>query len=352
MSKVAILALTSTGIKLAKEIRQIWNKDAQIFVSKDKVEEGLSIFPTGKFTTGIQLLFKQYDALVCIMATGIVVRSIADVLEDKQKDPAVIVLDEKGRHTISLLSGHIGGGNQLTLEIAAKLNSCPVITTATDIQEVTALDILSKTIDGWYSDFKETTKKVNSLLANHKKVGLIQHEQWVKDTRGLTVIKENDAIDLFDAVLLISDKYEEKLSKKIIQVVPRRYVLGIGAKKDCDFSIIQKEYLSFCKSVNVHYRSIKKMVSIDLKKEEPGIVRFSEWLDVSFETYSAEELSTVSGKYPESSFVKQVTGVGNVSLSAADLASNGQVVTGRYASHGVTFALGKDEDDACCMLWD
>ncbi|WP_137664127.1 cobalt-precorrin 5A hydrolase [Enterococcus hulanensis] len=352
MNKVAILALTSAGIKLAKELRENWNNNIPIFVSEDKLENGLTVFPTGRFTTGIQLLFKQYDALVCIMATGIVVRSIAEVLEDKQNDPAVIVLDEKGRHTISLLSGHIGGANQLTLEIAAKLNSCPVITTATDVQEVTALDVLSKEINAWYADFKETTKNVNRLLANHQKVGLIQREEWVKDTRGLTVIKKNDPIDSFAAVLLISDKNEENLTEKIIQVVPRRYVLGIGAKKGCDFSVVKKEYLNFCQSVNVHYRSIKKIVSIELKKEEPGIIQLSKWLDVPFETFSAEQLTAVSEKYPQSSFVKQVTGVGSVSLAAADLASNGQVVTERYANHGVTFALGKDEDDTCCMLWD
>ncbi|OJG62335.1 hypothetical protein RV07_GL001719 [Enterococcus malodoratus] len=335
---------------MAKKLRMTWDDDIPIFVSEDKVEEDLFVFPTGRFNTGIQALFKQYDALVCIMATGIVVRSIAEVLADKRNDPAVIVIDEKGQHTISLLSGHIGGGNQLTLEIARLLNSSPVITTATDVQNVTALDLLSKDINGWYADFKETTKRVNRLLANHQKVGLIQQKEWVKDLRGLTLLEESDSYDSFEAILFISDKNLEQRSDKIIQVVPKRYVLGIGAKKNTDYSIIKEEYLNFCRSVDIHFQSIKRIVSIDLKKKESGICQLAEWLEVPFETYTSKELSKVSAKYPQSEFVKQITGVGSVSLAAADLASNGQVVTERYANQGVTFALGKDEGDTCCTL--
>ena len=350
MTRSAILALTTAGIQLAKVLRESWNPKVPIFVSEDRVEKGLLPFPTGQFKTGIQTLFKQYDALICIMATGIVVRSIAEVLEDKRKDPAVIVIDEKGRHTISLLSGHVGGGNQLTLDIAATLRSCPVITTATDVQNVTAIDVLSKELNGWYADVKATTKRVNRLLAEHRKVGLIQRKAWVKDLRGLTVLQENESCEGYDAILLVSDKREERLSEKAVQIVPRRYVLGIGAKKGIACSIIKEEYLQFCQSAGIHQRSIKKIVSIDLKKEETGIRQFAEWLEVPFKTYSAAELAVVSEKYPQSAFVKAVTGVGSVSLAAADLASKGQVVTERYANHGVTFALGKDEEGRCCTL--
>lgn len=352
MNKRVIIAITSSGIKLARELRDSWDKSAPIFVPENKAETDLLVLPTGKVLSGIHALFSQYEALICIMATGIVVRSVAGVLEDKRKDPAVIVIDEKGRHTISLLSGHIGGGNQLTLEIAEKLNSCPVITTATDVQEVTALDLLSKEINGWYDNFEETTKKVNGLLADHQKVGLIQHEEWIKDFRGLTLMEASDSVDDFQAVLLISDKKEQLFSEKIIQVVPRRYVLGIGARKALAFPIIKQEYLNFCELNNVHYRSIKEIVSIELKKSEAGICQLAEWLNVPFTTYTSKELSAVSKKYPQSEFVKKVTGVGSVSLAAADLASNGQVVTKRYAGQGVTFALGRNEDDTFCTWWD
>ena len=95
MNKAAILALTSTGIQLAKELRGKWDQEIPIFVSEDNLDEEVLPFPTGKFSTGIQVLFKQYDALICIMATGIVVRSIAGVLEDKRNDPAIVVIDDQ-----------------------------------------------------------------------------------------------------------------------------------------------------------------------------------------------------------------------------------------------------------------
>ncbi|GCF95204.1 cobalamin biosynthesis protein CbiG [Enterococcus florum] len=340
MTKYAVLALTPAGIELAKKIHMLWEKNLSIFVPESKAEADLSAFPGGSFKAGIQQLFQQYDALICVMATGIVVRSIAAVLTDKRQDPAILVLDEKGKHVISLLSGHIGGGNRLAKELADVLGSDPVITTATDTQEVTAIDLLAKEIDGWYDNFKDTTKYINGLLADHQKVGLISDEP-IADLRGLVAIQSTESLESFAAVLLISDRLEQQQLDKIVQIVPRRYVLGIGAKRGVPFSVIRQEFLGFCRLEQRHPRSIKKIVSIDLKKEEQGICQLAEWLEVPFETYTSQELAETAEKHPQSSFVKQTTGVGSVSLAAADLASGGQVVTKRYANQGVTFALGR-----------
>lgn len=342
MTKIAVAALTPTGIRLARKLRACWQTELPIFVPQDRVSEGLEAFPTGHFKEGLRQLFKEYEALICIMATGIVVRSLASVLEDKRQDPAVLVMDEKGQHVISLLSGHLGGGNQLTLQVAKKLGSRPVITTATDVQQVTALDLLAQEIDGWYADFKSTTKRINGLLADHQKVGLLQRQEWVKDQRGLTLLQEGDSFASFAAVLVVSEGIE-KLPENALQIVPRRHLLGIGARKNVPFSVIKENYIAFCQQEKIHYRGIKKIVSIDLKREEAGICQLAEWLAVPFETFTAEELSAVADKYPQSQFVKQTTGVGSVSLAAADLASGGNVVSERFAANGVTFALGKDE---------
>ncbi len=347
MTKLAVAALTPTGIQLARKLRDCWEEELSIFVPQGKETTGLEIFPTGDFKRGLQQLFKEYEALICIMATGIVVRSLAPVLQDKRQDPAVLVMDEKGQHVISLLSGHLGGGNRLALRVAGKMGGQPVITTATDVQQVTAIDVLAQEIDGWYADFKVTTKRINGLLADHQKVGLLQREELVKDQRGLTLLQEGDSFDSFAAVLVVSEGLE-KLPEKAVQIVPKRYILGIGARKNVPFEVIKEAYLLFCQQERLHYQSIKKIVSIDLKKEETGICQLSEWLAVPFETYTAQELSTVAENYPQSQFVKQTTGVGSVSLAAADLASGGNVRSERFAANGVTFALGKDER-RCCM---
>lgn len=342
--KLVLLAVTGNGKKLAQKISHAWPERLPIFVQKKLADETATAFPKETFQENMAFFFQNYDGLICIMATGIVVRGISRVIDDKRSDPAVIVMDEKGKNVISLLSGHLGGGNQLTREVATLLNSNPVITTATDTQNVTALDILAKEIQAWYPDFKKNTKWINGLLADHQKVGLIQEKKLVKDKRGLTEIeKEADTKD-FAAVLVISDKADIALEKNWIPIVPRRYALGIGCKKNTAAEVIKNEFLNFCRQQKLHPFCVRQIVSIDLKKAETGILALADWLEVSFKTFSAEELATVAEKYPQSNFVKKTTGVGSVALAAADLASGGQVVTERYANNGVTFALGRQAE--------
>lgn len=344
MTKLAVLALTNHGITLARRLKGLWEQaDLPIYVPEQKVAAGLQSFPQGSFGAGFKELFQSYDGLICIMATGIVVRHLAPVLVDKREDPAVLVIDERGDHVISLLSGHLGGANQLTREVAALLDSDPVITTATDVQGVAAIDTLAQDLEGWYPDFKQTTKWINGLLADQRPVGLLQDTPLVKDLRGFTEITRMDRLADFDAVILVSEKPPQVTSDRLVQVVPRRYILGIGAKKDTPFATIKEEYLRFCQAQALHPYSIKQIVSIDLKKDEAGIKALAHWLEVPFDTYSAAELATVADKYPQSEFVRKTTGVGAVSQAAADLASGGQVVSDRYAHRGVTFALGRPE---------
>lgn len=342
MTSIAILAITENGKQLAKKINQLWDTELPIFVPEKHADKDAIPFQKGGFRESIADLFQNYQALICIMATGIVVRSIAEVVNDKRVDPAVLVVDEKGENVISLLSGHIGGGNQLTRQLAEKLQANPVITTATDVQEVTAVDLLAQEINGWYADFKETTKKINGYLAAHQKVAIVQKTQQVSDLRGLTILDKITNANDYKVILLISSADERIEDDNVIQIVPRQFVLGMGAKKNISLETIKTEYALFCQQEGIHPYAVKKVVSIDLKKEETGIIQFAEWLEVPFETYEENELSEVAEKYPQSDFVKKITGVGSVALAAADLASKGQVISQRYGNNGVTFALGKE----------
>lgn len=343
---IAILTLTNTSYQLGKQLKSslIENEKVCLYGLDKYVEEKNEQYKNHQFKRGFSEIFNSYDHLVCIMATGIVVRHLAPLIQDKQKDPAVIVMDEKSQFVISLLSGHVGGGNALTREIAALMKAQAVITTATDVQDVTAIDILSQSINGWYANFKETTKKVNGLLAAHKEVALLDEENIVSDMRGLTLINNlaNDVVDQHEATIAVSIRQLANLPSTCYQVVPKQFVLGMGAKKNTPLSVIEKEFEIFCGLHDIHARSIKKIVSIDLKKDEPGIIAFANQLEVPFETFKKEELEASSLKYPQSDFVKSIVGIGNVALSSADFATNGKVMTDRYGHNGVTFALGKD----------
>ncbi|MGX7058551.1 cobalt-precorrin 5A hydrolase [Vagococcus humatus] len=348
MKKIAIITLTETAFLTGQQVRTTLQQvdssmEIDLYGSKKIQQSDKKEFPSGRFTTSMPELFSAYEGLICIMATGIVVRSIAPLLKDKRQDPGVIVMDELGQFAISLLSGHIGGGNELARLLEKHIGCTAVITTATDVQNVTAIDSLAKQINGSYDQFKQVTVWINGLLANHRPVAIYQEGSWVKDTRGLTVINHlEEDLSQYEAVIIVSPYQIDSLVSHAVQVVPKCFVLGMGAKKDTSFSLILEEFTQFCNLHHIHQKSIQKIVSIDLKKNEAGIIKLATHLAVPFETYTKEELLPVSEKYPQSDFVKSIVGVGNVALSAADLASHGQVLTERYANRGVTFALGKD----------
>lgn len=352
MKRTAIIALTENGRQLANRLLS-WEPECDIYVP-ERLQQKEQCFTAGSFQSSMKQLFAEYEALICIMAAGIVVRSIASLINDKQKDPAVLVIDEKGQFVISLLAGHIGGANQLTRQLAAFLAAVPVITTATDVQEVTAIDLLALSVNGWYKEFKETTKRINGLLAAHQQVGLIDQNHMIKDQRGLTVLPElPENLESFAAVIWVTADSCSQLPDKVIQVVPRVHVLGIGCRKETSYDLIQQELTRFCQQERIHPRSIGKLASIDLKKQEKGIHQLALALDVPFEAYTAENLAAAAEKYPQSDFVKSVTGIGSIAQAAADFGGNGKVYSKRYARHGITFALGKLEngkgETACYM---
>lgn len=162
MKKFVIIALTTGGANTARYLRERLQEQVYhvaLVLPQRLAQDDEDYYLEGKFTTTIHQLFNEYDCVICIMATGIVVRSLASVIVDKTVDPAVIVMDEKATNVISLLSGHVGGANEWARLIAKLTGATPIITTATDTENVQSLDILAKRVNGWYPNFKENTKK-------------------------------------------------------------------------------------------------------------------------------------------------------------------------------------------------
>ena len=171
-NKIAILALTQIGAELARKLQALLTQQVQV-VLPDKLATKNEIgYAHGQFKVSLAQAFTDNEAIICIMATGIVVRSLAPMIQDKTCDPAVLVLDERGRHVISLLSGHVGGANALATQVGRVLQADPVITTATDTEGVQALDVLAKQLNAWYPEFKTNTKWINGRLAAGKPVAL------------------------------------------------------------------------------------------------------------------------------------------------------------------------------------
>lgn len=342
-SKVALVALTETGKETALRLKSKWARPCHIYSLAKLADNQVTGFDK-RPTQAIAELFQQVDVLVCIMATGIVVRAIAPVVQDKAADPAVIVLDEKATNVISLLSGHLGGANEVTKEIASLLEANPVITTATDVQNVVALDTLAKSVNGWRSDLRPLVKEFNGLLANRERVYFYQEKPWIEDVRGLSLLEANQVEEVLagDAPLILLQTKEMASKREHLAVIyPKPYVLGVGARKNVSSEIFYRNFQEFCQEQGIEQTEIARIVSIDVKKDEEAILDLAERLSCPFDVYSKEELEKVADKYPCSDFVKKTVGVGSVALASADLASDGQVLSERYAKDGCTFALAK-----------
>ena len=255
--------------------------------------------------------FDRADALLYIGACGIAVRAIAPHVKDKTTDPAVLVMDELGRHIIPVLSGHIGGANELSMELAAKTGAIPVITTATDLRGVPAADNWA-VANGCTIENPSAIKAVSAAALAGAKVGVAITERKIEPP--------------FPVTLLLR---------------PRTLVLGAGCKKGLDGELFEQNVRSFLDKNGVSLLSLKALATIDIKKEEAAFVRFCEKYGLQLLCYSAQKLTTLPGAFSYSDFVEKTVGVGNVCERAAVCAGESLLV-GKTVFEGTTLALAGD----------
>ena len=280
--------------------------------------------------------FREADALVFCCAAGIAVRAIAPHVKDKRTDPAVLVLDEGGTFVIPLLSGHLGGANALALDLADKLSATPVLTTATDVNGLFAVDVFAKGNDLYIEDMA-LAKAVSAALLAGEKVGF-RSDLSVEGALpgGLT---EGDA-----SLGIYVSAGEGAPFPHTLRLIPRRYVAGIGCRRGKSEGELESFLLGNLEKNGVGLYELKALASIDLKRDEPGLTALADKLGLPFLTYSAEELKAVPGNFTPSAFVKEVTGVDSVCERAAVLASRGGLAVKKIAENGMTFALAKKEE--------
>ena len=250
--------------------------------------------------------FSLHLPILFISSTGIAVRTIAPFLDNKLKDSPVIVVDELGKNVIPILSGHFGGANELALEIAKVLEANPVITTATDINNLFAVDVFAKR-NGFLITDKSKIKEVSAKVLRGEKPD----------------IKELDSEIIIDNLKLI----------------PKRLILGIGCKKGKAFEEIKQFVNTFYTDEELE-KNLYAIASIDVKEKEIGLLKLAQFYGADFLTYSADELKQVAGDFNESEFVNEQVGVGNVCERAALLAAapNPKLVINKTAKNGMTLA--------------
>ena len=331
MEKVSVLAITKNGISIGEKLKELfpnWNIFAPVKLSNENNDIVWYSEPT---TDKIIELFKNSDALICLFSLGAVIRLIAPHLKDKKTDPAVIVIDDKTNFVISVLSGHIGGANELTQEISEKLNALPVITTAADVNKTIAVDLVGREF-GWKIDDETTVTKISAHMVNAEPIGVFQQtndQKWYKQLpKNVTIYDSLEELKKSNskAHLIISDEIiDNELSQESVIYRPQSLVIGIGLHWDTTKDTI-KEGIEHClKKFNLSSKSIAKLVSIKKPEDVQGLIDLGKEMQVPVEYVDREELAEIITPNP-STTVKAFEGTASVSEAAAIKVSKGELI--------------------------
>lgn len=332
--KAAVLCFSlngrETGEKLCEKFR---DKGFQVTL------EGKSSYIPDSITMSAEewagMRFSDCDALIFIGACGIAVRSIAPFIQSKRTDPAVLVIDECGKYVISLLSGHLGGANELALTAAEALQAVPVITTATDLYEKFAVDVFAKKNHCMIKNMK-AAKEVSAALIAGKTVGFYSEFPY-EGTLPEGLVSEGGKPKIGIAVTIHRDCQP---FASTVQVIPKAVVLGMGCKRGAEAEAVLLAAEETVERLGLYKEAVSMAASIDLKKEEEGIHALADEWEIPFVTYTKEALETAEGKFTPSAFVKEITGIDNVCERSAVLASGqGTLIGKKTGRSGVTTAV-------------
>ncbi|MEW6408670.1 MAG: cobalt-precorrin 5A hydrolase [Nitrospirota bacterium] len=305
----------------------------------------------------IKEIWHKYRALIFIMATGIVVRTIAPFIKDKRTDPAVIVLDEKGRYVISLLSGHAGGANELTRRFAHYVGAEAVITTASDVQGRLSLDLWAMEknlfIENW-----DKLKQISARIVNGERIKVYIEQNIEHRTARLSSPKsQNTEVNLPDGLIPVDriDKAEILITNRVVKSVlsfiegkkalilrPRNLVLGIGCNRGTKKNQIENTVKEAFRKYGFSMNSIKGIATIDIKRNEPGLMRFADAYGMEIYFFTRDELNTVNGIEASTASLKATGAIGIAEPSA--LLGAKHVVSGAKLTDRLVIPKIKKED--------
>lgn len=322
-NNTVIFYITDSSLKIAERLNGLY-PDAQILKFKSEI---------------IPEIWNRSRSLIFIMATGIVVRTIAPLIKDKRTDPAVVVLDEKGRYAISLLSGHLGKANELTKNIAAFLKGEAVITTASDINNLPSIDMWAKdndlVIENWDILPRIATKFLNSKKLNvYSDIEIQMPEEFHRTDKS----KSND--------IIITNKKNPFTASPLhpftgLYLRPKNLIIGIGCNSSTPAVEIEDAIKTTLNENNLSFLSIHSIATIDIKGSEKGLREFAEKYNLKINTFTAQDLNSVK-EIQRSDTVFKATGAFAVAEPAALLASGAsKLLVPKHKRGNVTIAVAE-----------
>ena len=392
--KVAVIAVSREGAALARQIQGLYPR-APIFVPARLVEKEHAS-SCEHFEGGLQdfvgNIFHRFEALVLVMAVGIAVRVTAPYLEGKTKDPAVVVIDDSGRFAISLLSGHLGGANDLAQSLAEALGAQPIITTSTDRHGVMAFDLLARRW-GWVLENQEDLKKISTAQIRGKPLLVYRDENLGLELPGAlgNIIPVSSGEELFapgvipaagniqprtgtsgvgapyrstsmdrtaeagtcqhpqdekpaGVVFITNRRAIPGLPQELpfITLRPRNIVAGVGCRRGVPARSILDALEKALEEAGRSGESLMLLATAELKKNEQGLLLAAHKLEVPLRLMTAERIREVEELFEGSSFVRRQVGVSAVAEPCAYLGSaKGKLILRKRCYDGVTVALAE-----------
>ena len=339
--KAVIFSYTRRGAKLSLRIRkclQALAYETEVYTSEKYVEVDSLLKKSAGCKEEAKQAFQDDQVIVYIGSCGIAVRAIAPFVKNKTVDPAVISIDELGRFVIPLLSGHIGGANEIARKIAHEINAQAVITTATDINGLFAVDEWA-TKNNVHIGSMHAAKEIAAALVDGESVGFVS-SYTVNDhlPSGISTDEKTRV------GIVINDSDEVKPFPITLNLLPKVYYLGIGCRRNTKMENIEKLVLESLDELKINIKAIAGVASVDLKKDEEGLLDFAEKYRLPISFYTAAELESQQGEFGSSAFVQSIVGVSNVcERSAAAASEGGSMVLPKTSQNGVTLAIAKKD---------
>ena len=352
--RTAVISFTKKGRALSEKIRDVLSADDEIRLYTGQKKAGETereyldaheiCFLEKPLAEWAGEQFEQKNVLIFVGACGIAVRAIAGAVRDKLKDSPVLVVDECGQYVIPILSGHVGGANEIAERLASRLSATAVITTATDVNGKFAVDVFARDHALVILD-RRGIAKISEKVLEEETVTVSVAPKF----RGLLkelpeeVAQETYPPDGQTDLVISTEK--EALAHAVLPLKPKEYVLGIGCKRGKTENEIAAFIRENLDALGITEEDVAGIFSIDRKKEEAGIVGWAAHQAVPYHTFSAEVLEQISGAFASSDFVKKTVGVDNVcersALAGCESYGGGELILKKQARDGITLAVAK-----------
>lgn len=336
--EIAVWALTPGGLKIARKI--VGQMPHAVLMLSESIYDYTDAVCFQRLGPAVNQYFHQFQGHVFVMATGIVVRMIAGHLQHKTTDPGVVVVDDKGQFAISLVSGHLGGANALARAVATVTEGVPVITTATDVNHLPAIDTIAQTRN-LVIENPDMIKAVNMAFLKSRKVVVYDPYNLINGMIPEEFV-ETQQRPKNDMAMIVVDDRIAGCRDNTLYLRPGVLSAGIGCNRGTSCEEIRQHLVDTCTANSLSLLSVQNLATIDIKKNEAGIRSLGNELGIPILFYNSLTLDQVGSIKNPSDYAKKYTGAKSVCEAAAIMASNnGTLIVPKTKTKNVTIALAR-----------